>query len=167
MAIITIQSTGWDTLPDNARIWIYQADRELTDAELDRCIQQLDGFMGQWNTHGTQLAAGYRIEYNQFIMLAVNESHQYASGCSIDSSVKQLRELGRDFEVDFFNRLIIVYKDKSNNIQQQAMIDFEQLLKSGELSPETIVFNNLIQTKGELTTNWETSVENSWHKQLL
>lgn len=167
MATITLQSTGWDALPDNARIWIYQADRVLTDAELDRCIQQLDTFMQQWNTHGTQLTAGYRIEYNQFIMLAVNELHQHASGCSIDSSVKQLRELGRDFEVDFFNRLIVVYKDKNNTIQQQPMFDFEKLLKSGELSPTTIVYNNLIQTKGELTTNWETEVENSWHKQLL
>ena len=167
MATITLQSTGWDTLPNSARIWIYQADRVLNDEELDKCVQCLDSFMRQWNTHGTHLAAGYRIEYSQFIILSVNEAHQYASGCSIDSSVKQLRNLGREFGIDFFNRLIIVFKDGNGILQQLSMVDFEKELKHGALNADTIVFNNLVETKGELENGWQTTVVNSWHKQLL
>ena len=163
---MTLQSTGWDTLPASSRVWIYQADRPLTDTELDKCVEVFDAFMSQWNTHGTQLAAGYQICYERFIILAVNETHQYASGCSIDSSVKQLRALGNEFGTDFFNRLVIVYRN-TNGLTQLPMADFEQQLKSGELSEETIVFNNLIQTKQELNENWETTVSNSWHKQLV
>lgn len=166
MVNVAIQSTGWAELPETSRLWIYQADRELTDAELDRCMQELDVFMGEWNTHGKKLQAGYAIRYNRFIILAVDEDQQYASGCSIDSSVKIMKALSAEFNTDFFNRTTIVYKS-GGDVVSLPMIDFQDQLAEGKLNADTVVFNNLIQKKAELDANWETTVTNSWHAQLL
>jgi hypothetical protein len=46
--------------------------------------------------------------YNQLIVLSVDDSSLGASGCSIDSSVKFIKELGTELKVDFFNRMYVL-----------------------------------------------------------
>lgn len=167
MATLTIQSTGWDTLPGSSRVWIYQSARALTNHELDTLVNSLDGFIRKWNTHGTNLTAGYRILHDRFVVLCVNEEDQYASGCSIDSSVKLLKDLGAEFKVDFFDRTTVIYKDKDGAFAAMSMAEFSDALAAGVLSEDTIVFNNLVSTKANLETNHETTVSKSWHAQLM
>jgi hypothetical protein len=38
----------------------------------------------------------------------------------------------------------------------------ESGFSSGKLTPDTVVFNNLISTIGELNTNWKIPLKNSW-----
>ncbi|MGK0407842.1 MAG: hypothetical protein ACJAZH_001667 [Roseivirga sp.] len=47
------------------------------------------------------------------------------------------------------------------------MVDFRAALEAGEIGENTIVFNNLIENKGQLKRQWETTLSNSWHKQWL
>ncbi|HBK83263.1 MAG TPA: ABC transporter ATPase, partial [Flavobacterium sp.] len=75
-------------LPPHSKVWIYQANRKLTDAEVDEISNATQLFIEQWAAHGTSLEASYLIKYNRFIILAVNQDIQKATGCSIDSSVQ-------------------------------------------------------------------------------
>jgi hypothetical protein len=43
--------------------------------------------------HGTSLESSYQLKYNRFIILAVNQDVQAATGCSIDSSVEFIQSL--------------------------------------------------------------------------
>jgi hypothetical protein len=45
--------------------------------------------------------------------------------------------------------------------------EFEQAFVTGKLNDETVVFNNLIQTKEELDTKWEVPFRESWHRSLV
>jgi hypothetical protein len=38
--------------------------------------------------HGTSLVSSYQLKYNRFIILAVDQDVQSATGCSIDASVE-------------------------------------------------------------------------------
>ncbi len=167
METLTIQSTGWDTLPNHSRVWVYQSNRALVDDELDELTKALEEFMQRWNTHGTKLAAGYRILHDRFIVLCVDELHQHASGCSIDSSVKLLKELGAKFNLDFFDRTTIVYKGKAGELLTTSLAEFSHGLEEGIFDENTIVFNNLVDTKEAFEKSHESIVGNSWHKQLL
>jgi hypothetical protein len=167
MATLTIQSAGWDTLPATSRVWVYQSARPLANDELDKLVNSLDGFMQKWNTHGTNLTAGYQILHDRFVVLCVNEEDQYASGCSIDSSVKLLKDSGAEFKVDFFDRTTVIYKDMNGAFAAMSMAEFSGALAAGELTEETTVFNNLVATKADLATNHETTVSKSWHAQLM
>ena len=87
-------------LPDHSRIWIYQANRSFTDAELEEISADLSLFLQQWTAHGSQLKAGFEIRYKRFLVIGLDQSAASASGCSIDASVHFIQQLEKKYGVD-------------------------------------------------------------------
>ena len=48
----------FDQLPDDARLWIFTAERSLSDAEQAQLLSEVDRFVGQWGAHDVPLTAG-------------------------------------------------------------------------------------------------------------
>ena len=156
----------FDRLPDDSRVWIYTTNRYLSDEEVIAIEQDLSAFLTQWTAHQQALEASCLIPYNNFIVIGLNENKNSASGCSIDASVHFLKQLEKKFKLDLFDRMLITYK-KNNQIKHLALHEFKRLAKQGELSKSTTVFNNLVQTKKDFLSNWETLAEFSWHNSLF
>jgi len=97
----------------------------------------------------------------------VDENHNAASGCSIDSSVRFIKDLEAKYSVDFFNRMLVAYKANEGKVQTVAMHDLSGLLESGSISKNTIVFNNLVSSKAELDSAWEVPLGESMYSRLL
>ena len=52
------------------------------------------------------------MHFSQHLIFSVDESIESASGCSIDSSVRLMKQLESELQVDFFNCLfVLVYKE--------------------------------------------------------
>ncbi len=146
------------------RIWIYQADRKLTESEQDQVKSTLEAFTSQWKAHGKKLAASAEIRYGIFVILMVNDSIEAPSGCSIDKSVYLLKDLEEELGVGFFDRMRIAYRvPGSKSIELATKAEFEKLIQEGVVNLDTHVFNNLIQDYGELDTKWEVPISASWH----
>jgi len=64
------------------------------------------------------------------------------------------------------NKMNISFKD-GGHINIIKMSDFKEFTKSNKITSETIVFNNMVSTIDELETQWEVSVNDSWHKRFL
>ena len=64
------------------------------------------------------------------------------------------------------NKMNISFKD-DDDINIVKMSDFREFTKSNKITSETIVFNNMVSTIDELETQWEVSVNDSWHKRFL
>ena len=94
----------FDLLPPTARLWVYQANRPFTPGEERQLKAELSAFCDQWATHNKALRTSYSIERNQFLLMAVDDNHMLASGCSIDDSVHRVQEIGRNLGIDFFDR---------------------------------------------------------------
>ena len=75
----------FDELPAESRVWIYQSNRVFTAEELDFIKANANDFLNNWTAHGSNLQAAIDIPYDRFLVIALNESLQSASGCSIDS----------------------------------------------------------------------------------
>lgn len=157
---------NYKDLADHSRVWIYQADRQLSNNEVEEIKKHGAHFISNWAAHGSDLQAAFEVFYNQFIVLFADETQVKASGCSIDSSVRFIKELEKQYQLDLFNRLNLTYK-LGGDIKMLAMTDFQAALQKGTLDDRTIVFNNLVETKADFDTNWEVPVQNSWHKQLI
>lgn len=153
-------------LPEHSRVWIYQANRLLSDSEVNEILENGNQFISTWSAHGADLKSAIEVKHNLFIVLAIDEQVAGATGCSIDKSVHFIDALGNKFGVDFFNRLNITYR-VNDKIEMTTMSQFQDLLKSGELNSQTIVYNNLVQNLGEFNSNWAGPLSDSWHKQLL
>ncbi|MBK9413247.1 MAG: ABC transporter ATPase [Bacteroidetes bacterium] len=153
-------------LSENSRIWIYQSDRELTTEEQSNLRSELEKFVSEWTAHNVALSGSFEVLHDRFIVIMIDESKTSASGCSIDKCFNFLKKMESQMNVNFMNRLLLAYKDQ-DAIKLLPKNKFEELLKAGQLTEETIVFNNLIEKKSELKTKWQIPVKESWHKIML
>jgi hypothetical protein len=150
----------------HSRVWIYQADKKLTDEVVQQIQQELDKFTTGWTAHNNQLKAKGEVRYNRFLILIVDESQAGASGCSIDKSVHFMQNIGQHFNINLFDRFNLAYRD-GEEILSLPRHAFEDMLKQGKINIETIVYNNMVQNLTELETKWEVPFKNSWHIQLF
>jgi len=153
-------------LNPEARVWIYQANRELKSSEVDIMTSELNTFIRDWAAHGKNLQADFRIFFNRFICLFVDESAHGASGCSIDSSVHFIQNLERKYGIELMQRTDVAYL-KSDEIRTAAMNDLSELAAKGQINSSTLVFNNLVKTKGEMEKSWIIPAGKSWHARML
>jgi len=151
---------------ENSRVWVYQSDRKLTDAEVNEIKQHLDNFTTGWTAHNNQLKAVAEIKYNRFLILIVDENQAGASGCSIDKSVHFIKQLETAYNINLLDRFNLAYR-KGNEVLSAPRHDFEALIKEGNINTDTIVFNNMVQNLKELQTKWEVPFKESWHIQLF
>ncbi|MDT0294354.1 ABC transporter ATPase [Mesonia ostreae] len=153
-------------LPLESKIWIYQSNRPFTPEEIQELEQEVAEFLVQWAAHGSNLKAGFEIRYRRFIIIGLDQSLQGASGCSIDASVHFIQDLEKKYEVDLLDKMNVTFK-QGEFIAYKTLIDFKKIVKNRSVSPKTIVFNNLVNTKEEYLHDWEIPIEESWHKRFL
>ncbi|AQS92675.1 MULTISPECIES: ABC transporter ATPase [Polaribacter] len=158
--------TAYNNLPNNSRVWIYQADREFTENEIQFISDKAEEFINQWTRHGDDLKGSFTIKYNQFLVLAVDESFNNVSGCSIDSSVRFVQALEKELQLDLMNKMNVTFKD-NENINLVKLSDFQRFAKEKKITADTIVFNNMVNTKEDFENNWEITAKDSWHKRFL
>ncbi len=157
---------NFDTLSDQSRVWIYQSNRSFTDEELQEIEEKLAVFVENWTVHGSDLKAGFKIVYKRFIILAVDQETNSASGCSIDASVHFIQQLEKDYQVDLMDKMNVSYK-QGEFIAYKPLTDFRQMAKNKAVSKNTIVFNNLVNNIAEFKENWEVPASESWHSRFL
>ncbi|NTE00011.1 ABC transporter ATPase [Agrobacterium tumefaciens] len=149
-----------------SRVWIYQSDRKFTATEETAILNKVATFTNQWKAHGNELLAKAEIRYNYFIILTVDESQAGVTGCSIDSSVRLIKEIEQEYHVDLFNRFNIAYK-VGTEVKVQGKEDFETLVNIKQITQDTIVFNNMVQTLADLESKWEVPFKDSWHSTVF
>lgn len=154
------------TLPETSRVWIYQCNRSFSDVEITEISLDLDAFLTSWTAHGNDLNAGYEIKYKRFIIIALDQSTQGATGCSIDASVRFIQELERKYNVMLLDKMNVSYK-QGEFVAYKSLLDFKAMAKQKAISKNTIVFNNLVANKGEYLEHWEVPASESWHARFL
>ena len=158
-------------IPSHARGWIYQADRALTNQETEQAHSWGQQFVEQWAAHGQDLSASVAVLHNHFIVIALDEQHHAASGCSIDSSVGFIRALEEAFgkngpAINFFDRTrVAIQRDRS--VVLVSLAEVKSHIADGQLSPDTLTFNNLVGTKAELENRWLIPIRDSWLARYL
>ena len=154
--------SSFEQFHPNSRIWVYQADRELTASEIHDAEKKIQQFASQWQVHGAAANAMGELLFGRFVMFAVDENTP-ASGCSIDGSVQFVKQLGNEFQVDFFNRLLICFvHPQSNKIESLPMAEFKKQVKTGEITKSVILFDNTITTLKQLDGEWMIPASESW-----
>jgi hypothetical protein len=152
-------------MPGDSIVWIYQSSREFTPDEEMKISSLIKNFTESWTAHDVGLRASFEIRYHLFIILMIDGKHASASGCSIDKSIHLIRKIENDFSVSLLDRQLFALK-KGNNIQVLHRNKFDEMKESGMITSDTIVFNNLVQTREELKTKWELPFRESWHATL-
>ena len=157
---------NFDTLPETARIWIYQCNRSFSDSELEEISKKISVFLEEWAAHGADLQAGFEIKYKRFIVIALDQKINAATGCSIDASVKFIQDLETTYKVDLMDKMNVSYK-QGDYVAYKTLTDFKKMAKDKAVSKNTIVFNNLVNSKAEYLEFWEVPASESWHSRFV
>lgn len=155
-------------LPDNARLWVYAANRPINLEEHEYICGRLSNFIDDWQAHGAKLKAAFTLLHRRFILIAVDEGPQNATGCSIDACVHEIQDIGQSLGLDFFNRMQVVYRDETNNLVVSCSIaELKALIAGHDFPDDTPIFNTGITHLSDLNTNWEIPAYQSWVNRYL
>ena len=145
----------------DSRVWVYQSSRIFSLSEAFDVGEKLNAFTANWLSHGTPVKGEAHLFFGQSIVLLADETATGVSGCSTDSSVRLIKEIEQQFNVNLFDRITLAFivKDK---IQLLPISQLPYSVDNGFIQLETLYFNNLVQTREELENNWIVPVKDSW-----
>jgi hypothetical protein len=153
-------------LPAGSRVWIYQADRSFSPAEAEAISASVGQFVSQWLAHKAKVIGDGALLYDRFVVLAADEEKLQVSGCSIDSTVRFIKDLGDKYKVNFFDRFYTCYWH-DGRLEGSDFESFKVKLAQGLISEDAVVFNNLVHTIDGLQNQWQVPLSQSWHSKFL
>ncbi|MCU0317777.1 MAG: hypothetical protein MUC61_00320 [Amoebophilaceae bacterium] len=148
-------------LSGEAHVWVYQASRPFGQEEKAAVLQKAQEFLGQWASHGLPLQCSAEILYDQFLILAVDETLQSATGCAVDASVKFIRTLEQAFQVDLLSRTHVAFRQGEDNFLV-PLSQLEDSIRQGAISEDMLTFDNTITKKTEIVDKWLVRAGESW-----
>lgn len=151
--------------PDS-RIWVYTLSRSLTPDETALAQAAIDRFVDQWTAHNQALKATGEVWQQRYIVLMVDESQAGASGCSIDKSVHFLEQLGRELNVDCFDRMRFGWV-KDGQLYTGTRDECVRFRQTGEITDDTLMVNTLAPTRARLAAEWLVPYVKSWARRLF
>jgi len=151
----------FDQMPDAARLWVYQANRALNEEEAAFIRQYTEQFLAQWQAHGNDLKSSYQLEYNQFLVISVDESYSEASGCSIDASVHLIKALEEKLGISFITSGQVAFM-LEDQIKLFPFNKIKSQIEKAVIRPETTVFDNTVKDLGEFKRRWKAPSDQSW-----
>lgn len=156
----------FNSLPEHSRVWIYQCNRSFNSIEAESIESKLIDFISTWEAHGKPLSASYDFPYNRFVILALDQSINEASGCSIDTSVRFIQSLEKEYDVNLMDKMNVSFK-QGEFVAYKSLTEFRKMVKQKAVSKNTIVFNNLVTNIHEYKANWEVPAKDSWHNRFI
>ncbi|MEO6612186.1 MAG: hypothetical protein ABIT05_01645 [Chitinophagaceae bacterium] len=145
----------------DSRVWVYQCNRLFTLDEALEIEEMLKEFTVQWKSHGTPVKGEAHLFFGQFIVFLADETATGVSGCSTDSSVRLVKDIDQRFDVNMFDRTTLAFV-VNEKVQLLPLSQLQSGAENGFINPDTLYFNNLVQTRAELESQWIVQVKDSW-----
>ena len=170
---ISLRFLGNDIRAENLKVIVHKKtcnpnlDCKVNLLGKTKIKERLIKFISDWTSHNKNLQASFELPYNRFIVVALNENLQNASGCSIDALMNLIQILEKEFDLILLDRMNVLYRDKSKNINYLTLKDFVKMVKSKSINSKTTVFNNLVTNKEEYMNSWEVPAIDSWHSRYF
>jgi hypothetical protein len=154
----------FEQLPDDARLWVFAADRPLRTEEQARLLDHADRFLTGWAAHGAPVVGARALRDGRFLLVGADERATGVSGCSIDTLFRSLGELEREMDVSLRDGGLVFWRDEDGTIHAGSRPAFREHARRGAVGADTIVFDNTVSTVGDLRTGrWEVAMRDSWH----
>jgi hypothetical protein len=151
-----------EQMPDHSRVWVYQANRPFSASETQAIENYLAPALTQWAAHGAGLNASFEIRFQQVIVIAVDETVNAASGCSIDASTRWFKEMGASLGIDFFDRSTAIVEG-----DEVTLLPLTALKNNPLLTPSKNVIPLQTESLGAYRSGWLQRADTTWLKRYF
>ncbi|MDQ7040823.1 MAG: hypothetical protein Q9M35_07765 [Rhodothermus sp.] len=160
--------TLFAALPDEARLWIFAADRPLTETESHTLLEALRPFLANWQAHGRPVYGQAVVLHGRFLLLAGHVPDGAISGCSIDAAMRAVQAAGESLGITWMSPLVVFYRAADGTVQHASRSQFRRLIAEGKVTAETPVFDLSLTTVGALRQGgFEKPAGQSWHAHVF
>jgi len=154
----------FESLPDDARLWIFAVQDRLEPAEVAQLRGTVSDFLEGWAAHGDPLTAGYAWTEDRFLLVAVDRRSVPPSGCSIDALMRALKEL----EARTGKRLVdhgpVYVRDETGEVIRMSRKEFRDAAARGAVTLDSRVFDTTLTSLGAYRAGrMEVPARASWH----
>ncbi|MBV6405603.1 MAG: hypothetical protein GFGODING_02383 [Flavobacteriales bacterium] len=153
-------------MPAHARAWVYKAPRDLGQAERKLVRERGAAFTATWASHGEPLDGCVDVLHDRFVVVAVDEGQVQAGGCSIDRSVGFIKQLEQDLNLMLTDRMVVVL-ERDGKVQSVRLQELPALLAEGLIGLDTMVYDDLVSTVGDLRERFRVRLADSWMRRFL
>lgn len=161
--IIRARADLFDGLPENALVWIFGFSDPLHPGEEKSLIEGLEMFFEQWKAHGRPVVESCAVIEAHFLVVAATVPSADLTGCGIDGLQREVKRLAETADVRWASALDVFYRDACGGISCVPRPIFRRMVRDGQVTPETSVFDLSITSLGDLRGGkLERSAAQSW-----
>jgi len=153
-------------ISNNSRVWIYQSNEKLNLSDIKLINKKSNEFIKNWKAHNKDLKSAYTILHNHFLIIAIDEDFNPIGGCSIDHSLRLIKDISNTINKNLLDRRIIIYKE-NNLIKSISLSELKTQINKGLFSTDTIIFDTTINSKQDLLDKFEVKLSSSWISKFL
>jgi hypothetical protein len=154
----------FDRLPDDARLWVFAADRTLSHAERESLLAGVEAFLNGWAAHGAPVCGSAALREDRFLLVAADERATGVSGCSTDALFRALGAAEDALGCSLRDGGLVFWRDGAGEVRADARPAFRARVAAGEVRADTPVFDTTIATVGALRDGgWERPLAAGWH----
>lgn len=155
-------------LPDDARCWVFAAERPLTEDEQHAVLDHLDRFFDGWRSHGRPVEGAAAMHEGRFLVVGGLRDDAGISGCGIDAVVREIEAAAGALGAGWLTPLLVFWRGADGAIQHGPRGTFRRLVRQGAVTAETSVFDLSLTTLGELRRHGlERPAGRSWHARVF
>ena len=153
-------------LPDDAKLWVFPSSRKFYPQEIEGIKEKIEKFLADWDDQGILIRCSYKLEYDRFIIVAVDDSQNSLSLEAHNLLITFIIEQEKTLAIVLMDKMNVCYK-QGEFVQYKDLIEFKKMMKAKGVSQKTIVFNNMITNKVDFKYNWEINIMDSWLGRFL
>ena len=159
----------FDSLPDDARVWVFAAADPLEGGAAARLLTQVDAFLDRWAAHGVPLACARDWRDDRFLAVGVDQSREGASGCSIDGMFRTLQGLEAALGTTLLGGGRVYWRDPAGAVRMAERDAFARAVAAsgGADAADVPVFDTTVTTAGDWRARFERPLRESWHARLV
>ena len=150
----------FNSICPDSKLWIFSSKRQLSLHEQAKINNLLSKFLINWESHNKALLSSLKIFNSIFIVIAVDEKKQIATGCSIDSLYNEIKKLHHLLKLDFLDSSILHIKI-NENIKSISFTEIQNIVDTN-----TLFFDTTIKKKKELDS-WLIPIKDGWCNAFL
>ena len=136
----------FDEISDDSRVWVYASEKRLTTDLQHYIVDSISNHIKNWKSHQKPLKSAVKILEDYFIIVALDESHETASGCSIDTLQNNIQNIEKEINISLLERLN-VYVIKNGEIESIPLFKLKD-----SVDDDTLFYDLTINYKKDIAT---------------
>jgi hypothetical protein len=157
----------FDSLPADARVWVFASDRPLRGADATLLLAEVDAWLEQWKAHGAPLRSARQWRDDRFLAIGVDPTAEQASGCSIDALFRRLQDVERQLDTSLVGGGRVFYRGSDGEARVAKRGDVGRLGATGELTATTPTFDTSLTDARSWRDAFERPARETWIGALL